>query len=243
MLKHLTAWSLVGMFALLCLPTDVLAQMSFDKVEGRTAYRGAEEGQKGRLIVDGDAVRFVNSKNSSQEYFSIPSDAINDVFYSRVSGRRIKAALFLLGPLGLFLKGKKHYMTLSFNDGVDIVGAVEFKLDKKNYRGIMRAVEQVSGVELVFDQEGIKDEEETVASRSGGAEAANLATIAISSNPVDAEIEIDGAFAGTTPRLKKLEPGEYKIKIMMDGYKSWERKIRVLAGEEIPISVELKKGY
>ena len=96
---------------------------------------------------------------------------------------------------------------------------------------------------MVFDQEGIKDEEETVASRSGGTEAANLATIVISSNPADAEIEIDGAFAGTTRRLKKLEPGEYKIKIMMDGYKSRERKIRVVAGEEIPISVELKKGY
>ncbi len=136
------------MFALLCLPTDVLAQMSFDKVEGRTAYRGAEEGQKGRLIVDGDTVRFVNSKNSSQEYFSIPSDAISDVFYSRVSGRRIKTALFLLGPLGLFLKGKNYYMTLSFDDGADIVGAVEFKLDKKNYRGVMRAVEQVPSVPM-----------------------------------------------------------------------------------------------
>ena len=148
MLKNLRAWLLLPIFALLCLPTDLLAQMSFDKVEGRTAYMGAEEGQKGRLIVDGDSVRFVNSKNSSQEYFSIPSDAINDVFYSRVSGRRIKTAVFLLGPLGLFLKGKKHYMTLSFDDGADVVGAVEFKLDKKNYRGVMRAVEQVSGVEL-----------------------------------------------------------------------------------------------
>ena len=96
---------------------------------------------------------------------------------------------------------------------------------------------------MVFDQEGIKDEEETVARRSGGADSANLATIAISCNPVDAEIEIERAFAGTTPRLKKLEPSEYKIKIMMDGYKFWERKIRAVAGEEIPISVELKKGY
>jgi len=214
--------------------------MSFNKVEGRTTYGSAKEGQKGTLIIDGNVIRFANNKKGRDDFFSIPSDALTDVFYSRVSGRRIKTALFLTGPLGLFLKGKKHYMTLSFNDGADIVGAVEFNRDKKNYRGVMRAVEQVSGVELVFDQEGIKDEKETVASKSGGA-ATDVALVDISSNPRGAEIEIDGAFAGTTPRTKKLGPGEYKIKIKMNGYKDWERKIRVEAGEEVPIAVELEK--
>ena len=93
---------------------------------------GRKKGRKEHLLVDSDSIRFVNNKNPSDNYFSIPSDAISDVFYSRVSGRRIKMAIFLTGPLGLFLKGKKHYMTLSFDDGVDIVGAVEFKRDKKN---------------------------------------------------------------------------------------------------------------
>ena len=227
---------------MLVLPADLSAQMSFKKVEGRTAYGRAKEGQKGTLIVDKDSIRFVNKKNTTDDYFSIPSDAITDVFYSRVSGRRIKTTIFLTGPLGLFLKGKKHYMTLSFDDGANLVGAVEFKLDKKNYRGVMRAVEQVSGVYLVFDKEGIKDEKETVASKSGAAET-EVAVIEISSNPEGAEIEIDGAFAGTTPRTKKLGPGEYKIKIIMNGYKSWERKIRVEAGEELPIAVELQKSY
>ncbi len=214
------------------MPAGLSAQMKFDKVEGRTAYGSAEEGNKGKLIVDGDFIKFVK-KNERDEYFSIPSDAITDVFYSRVSGRRIKTAIFLTGPLGLFLKGKKHYMTLSFDDGEDIVGAVEFKLDKKNYRGILRAVEQVSDVYLVFDQEGIKDEKETVAGRSGA--QSNMAILDISSEPKDAEIEIDGAFAGTTPRTKRLNPGEYKIKISRNGYKSWERKIEVEAEQEVSV--------
>ena len=172
-MKHFRAWFLVGISALLFLSIELSAQMSFKKVEGRTAYGRAKEGQKGTLIVNSDSIRFVNNKNPRDAYFSIPSNAISDVFYSRVSGRRIKTAIFLTGPVGLFLKGKKHYMTLSFDDGGDIVGAVEFKLDKKNYRGVMRAVEQVSGVELVFDQEGIKDEKETVASRSGARRSRN----------------------------------------------------------------------
>ena len=138
-----------------------------------------------------------------------------------------------------FMKGKKHYMTLSFDDGGDIVGAVEFKLDKKNYRGILRSIEQVSHTELVFDQEGIKDEKETVASRSGG--QSNMALLDIKSEPNNAEIEIDGVFAGTTPRTKRLDPGEYKIKITRNGYKSWEKKIKVEAEEEFPLSVQLEK--
>ena len=77
--------------------------------------------------------------------------------------------------------------------------------------------------------------------RGPGAEA-EVAVMEINSNPKGAEIEIDGAFAGTTPRTKRLGPGEYKIKITINGYKSWERDIRVEAGEEIPIAVELQKN-
>jgi len=118
--------------------------------------------------------------------------------------------------------------------------AVEFKLDKKNYRGILRAVEQVSDVDLVFDQEGIKDEKETVASRSDDVHS-NMAVLDISSEPRNAGIEIDGAFVGTTPSTKRLDPGEYKIKISRNGYKTWERKVRVTANEEFPLSVQLEK--
>ena len=121
----------------LLLPVELSAQMSFKKVEARTAYGKAEEGKKGKLIVSGDAIRFVKEKNESDEYFSIPSDAITEVFYSRNAGRRMKTAIIggiVFAPMLLtgFMKGKKHYMTLSFDDGGDIVGAVEFKLDKKN---------------------------------------------------------------------------------------------------------------
>lgn len=82
--------------------------MTFKKVELRTNYGRAEEGKKGKLIVDGNSIRFVHDKNERDEYFSIPSKTVTDLFYSRVSGRRIKTAIFLTGPLGLFLKGKKH---------------------------------------------------------------------------------------------------------------------------------------
>ena len=241
MLSHLRVIAAVSVFALL--PVELSAQMSFKKVEARTAYGKAEEGKKGKLIISGDVIRFVKD-NERDEFFSIPSDAVTEVFYSRNSGRRMKTAIIggvIFFPILLtgFMKGKKHYMTLSFDDGGDIIGAVEFKLDKKNYRGILRSIEQVSHTELVFDQEGIKDEEETVESRSDA--QINMAVLEFRSEPSDAEIEIDGVFAGTTPRTKRLDPGEYKIKISRNGYKSWEKKIKVEAEEEFPLSVQLEK--
>lgn len=216
-------------------------EMSFDKLELRTSFGGAEEGQKGRLLVSANRIQFA-TKDGKAVYFAIPSDSVTDLFYSRVSGRRIKTAVFV-SPLLLFSKGKKHYMTISFDNGDNLVGAVEFRLDKSNYRGILHAVESVSGVTLEFDQEGIKDEKETVAAADSGQGRArsDAAVLHIDSDPGGAEIEIDGAFAGTTPRNKSLKAGKYKIKLKKKGYKDWEREMEVSAGEEIPIQAQLEK--
>lgn len=225
--------------AAVLLPTPVFGQMMFEKVESRTNYGSAEEGEKGKLFVDAENIRFVR-KDEKHEYFLIPSNSVAEVFYSRVSGRRIGTAI-LVSPFLLFSKGKKHYMTLSFDDGGDVVGAVEFKLDKKNYRGVLRSVEQVTGAALKFDQEGVKAEEEGFAAGGDRESSDGLATIEISSEPNGAEIEIDGMFAGMTPRSKRMEPGEHKVAISLKGYKDWKKDVVVGAGEQFPISVQLEK--
>jgi hypothetical protein len=86
-----------------------------------------------------------------------------------VSGRRIGAAI-LVTPLLLFSKGRKHYMTITFDDGKNAVGAVEFKLHKGNYRPILRSVETVAGVKMQYDQEGIKDKEQQPAESKAAGE-------------------------------------------------------------------------
>lgn len=159
----------LGVLSVLALAVNAHAQMMFKKVEARTAYASVPQGATGQLVVSGDRTRFVNSKSS----FEIPNDAIRDLFYSRVSGRRIKTAvataIFTMGAGALLAlsKGRKHYVTLTFDDGGEIVGAVEFKLHKSNYRGCLRALEQVTGVTMLYDQEGIKDKEQKPAERSG----------------------------------------------------------------------------
>lgn len=215
--------------------TPSAAQMTFKKAEIKSTYGGAEQGDKGDLVIDANAIRFVKGK---KELWSVPSKSLTEIFYSRVSGRRIKTAI-VVSPLLLLTKGRKHYLTMSFNDGGSAVGAVEFQLDKSNYRGVLRSLEEVSGVAMKYDQEGIKGTEQDVAQRSGAGND-QQATLAITSSPDGAEVTIDGAYAGTTPRDKSLAPGEYQVKITKKGYADWERKVRVEAGEEMDVAAELE---
>ena len=146
-------------FALFLFAACCFGQVSFDKVEVRTSFAKAKEGNNGHLQIDKRGIVFSKKGGGREEYFTIPTNSVKELFYSRVSGRRIGAAV-LVTPLLLFSKGRKHYVTISFDDGKEMVGAVEFKLHKSNYRPILRSLETATGIQMQYDQEGIKDQEQ-----------------------------------------------------------------------------------
>ncbi len=144
-MKHLLVSSLIlGVFS-----TSAYGQMAFEKVEIGTTFGTAERGNKGKLVIHSKGFRFTT--NDGAEYFTIPAGAVSQLFYARVSGRRI-AATFLL-----FRKTSNHYLTITFDNTVDLVGTVEFKLHKSNYCGALRTAEQVTGLKMLYAQEGIED--------------------------------------------------------------------------------------
>jgi hypothetical protein len=63
--------------------------------------------------------------------------------------------------------------------------------------------------------------------------------VAITSTPPGADIELDGAFIGSTPSTIIATPGDHTITIKKSGFTPWERKIRVTGGK-IQISAELE---
>lgn len=67
-----------------------------------------------------------------------------------------------------------------------------------------------------------------------------IATIDFTSNPIGADIEIDGNFVGNTPSSLTVEPGDHTIKISKAGYKTWERKMKASAGN-VKITAELEQ--
>lgn len=227
-LGHLTASIL-----LLTLASPLFGQVSFEKVEIRTGFGQAREGDKGRLTFDADGIRFIDE--SWNEYVSIPATAVTGLAYSQVEGARPGSPLSR--PFEL-LQGKKHFLTISFAVK-DLPAAVEFKLHKSNYEGVLKNAELATG-KTVERPEG----EPTEVSEAAPAPpvAVQDGVLRITSNPVGAEVEINKAFNGLTPRGKAVKPGEYTIRVSKDGYATWQRQVLVDPGETLEIHADLQEA-
>lgn len=66
------------------------------------------------------------------------------------------------------------------------------------------------------------------------------AKVSIASQPAGADIEVDGAFVGSTPSTIVLTPGEHTVDVKKNGYKEWERKVKITGGD-ISLATELEK--
>ena len=67
------------------------------------------------------------------------------------------------------------------------------------------------------------------------------AKLSIASVPDGADIEVDGEFAGNTPSDLTVSDGEHTIIVRRSGFKSRERKMKVVAGSSIHLTAELEK--
>jgi len=70
--------------------------------------------------------------------------------------------------------------------------------------------------------------------------AAAQETLEFSSTPPGADIEVDGAFVGTTPSSLSVAAGDHAIKIHKSGYKTWERKMKTSSGS-VKVVAELEE--
>src|SRR4029077_10426319 len=61
-------------------------------------------------------------------------------------------------------------------------------------------------------------------------ETAIESKIAVSSNPANADISVDGSFVGNTPSEVDVTPGDHTLTISKSGFKTWERKFKATGG-------------
>lgn len=71
--------------------------------------------------------------------------------------------------------------------------------------------------------------------------AASAGRISVSSNPVSADIEVDGSFVGNTPSTVEVSSGEHTIAIKKAGYQTWQRTLKIMPGA-INVSAELERA-
>jgi hypothetical protein len=70
-------------------------------------------------------------------------------------------------------------------------------------------------------------------------QANNNSEIAVASNPGGADIEVDGAFVGSTPSTIAVTAGDHTVTLKKSGFTPWGRKIKVNGGK-IQISADLQ---
>jgi CxxC motif-containing protein (DUF1111 family) len=104
-----------------------------------------------KVTINSSTVTFVKGKD---ELASIPASAITEISYGQDVHRRVGAAIglavfsFGIGGLMALTKSKKHFVGLTWADG-DKKGGLAIQCDKNDYRGILAALEGVTGKKAV----------------------------------------------------------------------------------------------
>ncbi len=104
-----------------------------------------------KLYLEGANIRFVKD---GKDIALIPASSVTEVSYGQDVHRRVGTAIglavlsFGIGALMMFSKSKKHYVGLTWADG-DKKGGLVFQADKNEYRGILAALEGVTGKKAV----------------------------------------------------------------------------------------------
>jgi hypothetical protein len=144
----------VALLLSLVIPTSIFAA---DATNGyKVVYDGGslpdtKVGTGMKLIIAGDHVKFVKD---NAEVASIPASAITEISYGQDVHRRVGAAIglavvsFGIGALMALTKSKKHFVGLTWADG-DKKGGLAIQCDKNDYRGVLAALEGVSGKQAV----------------------------------------------------------------------------------------------
>jgi hypothetical protein len=142
------------MIALLCLviPTAVLASDNSYKVQyDGGSLSGVKTGKELKLYIETNQVRFTSDKS---DLTIIPASSITEISYGQDVHRRVGTAVgvavvsFGLGALVALSKSKKHFVGLTWANG-DQKGGFVMQCDKNEYRGILAALEGITGKKAV----------------------------------------------------------------------------------------------
>jgi hypothetical protein len=140
---------------LLCLLFPVVAFAS-DNNSYKINYdggslQGIKAGTDAKLFIDPTQIRIVHDKNT---LVTIPAASITEISYGQDVHRRVGAAIGLaflslgIGALMLLSKSKKHYVGMTWANG-DEKGGFAMQCDKSDYRGVLAALEGITGKKAV----------------------------------------------------------------------------------------------
>jgi hypothetical protein len=141
--------------AMLCLLLGV-ASFAADKEGFAVKYDGGtianlKTGTDFRINPSGTTITLTKGK---EDLTSIPASSITEISYGQDVHRRVGAAVglavvsFGIGALMALTKSKKHFIGLTWATG-DVKGGFAMQCDKNDYRGLLAALEGLTGKKAV----------------------------------------------------------------------------------------------
>jgi hypothetical protein len=142
---------------LLCLLFPVVAfasdkDNSYKVIYDGGSLQGIKSGTDVRLFIEPKQFPIVRGKE--EQLVAVPADSITEISYGQDVHRRVGAAIglafisFGIGALMALSKSKKHFVGLTWANG-DAKGGFAMQCDKNEYRGILSALEGISGKKAV----------------------------------------------------------------------------------------------
>jgi hypothetical protein len=198
-------------------------------------------------------------------HFEIPSKSVTSLSYGQEAHRRVGtmiALAILVAPValfGLFHKTRLHFIGIQYKLSDGKMGGVLLQGDKDNYRGILVALQGVTGApvsvaekEREFVPVGItaevtKGSDDTATEPTAPATSVELpvpappGTVSLIATPDSADIYVDGQFYGNSPATLRLAAGKHTIAVKALAYKDWSRDVTVGAGSDVHLRAALDK--
>jgi hypothetical protein len=124
--------------------------LTFRKVDYAEMQGDKERSRAARLVLDPvtQTVTFADEGDGEAKtvYARVPYGSITKIVYEQSSHRRYGAGV-MVSPLLFFTKGKKHWLTLEFQNVSALPqGFVYARLDKDNYRQVLSALRAGTGL-------------------------------------------------------------------------------------------------
>jgi hypothetical protein len=205
------------------IPFEVIEDIDVDQVvvlpKGAAAIATVTEadhkksmGRAGKLNI---SISYARLKDQEKVALRATKDSKGGGHVGAMTGAMVATAIvfFPAAPLFLFMKGKD----ITIPQGTEITAFVEgdMHLDMHNF--------------------GVAPPE----SATPPAPAAPVqVSLSIESTPPGADIEIDGAFVGSTPSTVSVAPGNHQIAVKKKGFTDWTKTLNVTGGT-IHLNAEL----
>ena len=136
----------------LLVPTVAFAANNSYKVSyDGGSIQSVKSGSSAEFAIEQTQVRLVKDK---KDLIAIPASSITEISYGQDVHRRIGTAVglavvsFGIGALVAFSKSKKHFVGVTYANGEQKGGFV-MQCDKDDYRGILMALEGITGKKAV----------------------------------------------------------------------------------------------